>query len=248
MKSKARSRGASIWVVSEIGPIAAAILSPRLEIALFAPLWQVLNLSLGHIGVASNIEDVVIREQATEVHKAGVAAGAGSFICLDCDYPVSLTPGDQIPACPDCGGSRFRRASIFEQPTTGNVAIRRRVVEPAEWLEGVRSMITRPGKYLAMFVDGRKRVIKLEAGWSRIGRSGSADIRLDDPTVSRRHAVVVQTPEGELRVLDDRSMNGVYVNEEQVDWSPIVDGDTLQVGRYTLHVIETAGAPAPDQA
>ena len=93
-----------------------------------------------------------------------------------------------------------------------------------------------------MFADGRARVIELNDGWSRIGRSSSADIRLDDPTVSRRHAVVVRTPEGELRVLDDRSMNGIAVNGERVDWSPLADGDELQIGRYTLHVIESAGA------
>ena len=52
---------------------------------------------------------------------------------------------------------------------------------------------------------------------------------------------IVQTPEGELRVLDDRSMNGISVNEEPVDWSPLADGDELQIGRYTLSVIESAG-------
>jgi hypothetical protein len=31
------------------------------------------------------------------------------------------------------------------------------------------------------------------------------------------------------------------VNEEAVDWSPLADGDELQIGRYTLHVIESAG-------
>jgi pSer/pThr/pTyr-binding forkhead associated (FHA) protein len=87
-------------------------------------------------------------------------------------------------------------------------------------------------------------VIELGDGWSRIGRSRTADIRLDDPTVSRRHAVVVRTPEGELRVLDDRSMNGINVNGEAVDWSPLADGDELQIGRYTLVVIESAGATA----
>jgi pSer/pThr/pTyr-binding forkhead associated (FHA) protein len=51
----------------------------------------------------------------------------------------------------------------------------------------------------------------------------------------------VQTPEGELRVLDDRSMNGILVNGEPVDWSPLADGDQLQIGRYTLSVIENAG-------
>ena len=132
---------------------------------------------------------------------------------------------------------------MFEQPTLGNIAIGRRVKEPAEWLEKTREMITDPGKYLAVYVDGRKRVIKLDSGWSRIGRSRSADILLDDPTVSRRHAVVVQTPEGELRVLDDRSLNGIYVNDERVEWSAVADGDEIQVGRYCLHVIESAGEP-----
>ncbi len=116
------------------------------------------------------------------------------------------------------------------------------------WLEDVRDSIDAPGKYVAAFADGRARVFELHAGWSRIGRASGADIRLDDPTVSRRHAVVVCTPEGELRVLDDRSMNGIVVNGEAVDWAPISDGDALEVGRYTLHVIETAGAPPASAA
>jgi DNA-directed RNA polymerase subunit RPC12/RpoP len=193
------------------------------------------------------VEVAVIEQRASEVHQAGLPAGTGSYICVDCDFPVSLTPGDDMPPCPNCGGEGFRRASMFEQPTLGHISIQQRVAEPAEWLEGVRASIAKAGKYLAMFADGRKRVFELETGWSRIGRSGSANIRLDDPTVSRRHAVVVQTPEGELRVLDDRSLNGIWVNEEKVEWSPLKDGDALQIGRYCLHVIETAGAP-PDPA
>jgi glyoxylase-like metal-dependent hydrolase (beta-lactamase superfamily II) len=37
-------------------------------------------------------------------------------------------------------------------------------------------------------------------------------------------------------------MNGIHVNAEPVDWSPLADGDELQIGRYTLSVIETPGA------
>jgi pSer/pThr/pTyr-binding forkhead associated (FHA) protein len=133
---------------------------------------------------------------------------------------------------------------LFEQPTLRNIAVLRPAAKPADWLDDVRESIDEPGKYLAMFADGRTRVIELSTGWSRIGRSQSADIRLDDPTVSRRHAVVVQTPEGELRVLDDRSMNGIWVNGEPVDWSPLADGDELQIGRYTLSVIESAAPTA----
>jgi hypothetical protein len=187
-------------------------------------------------------ERLLIRNEQ-ETYEAGLSppAGAGSFVCLDCDHSLALSPTDEIPECPSCGGDRFRRASLFEQPTLRGVSIGHLTAPPAEWLDGVRDGIDEPGRYLALFADGRSRVIKLREGWSRIGRSRSADIRLDDPTVSRRHAVVVQTAEGDLRVLDDRSMNGICVNSERVDWSSLEDGDELQIGRYTLHVIESAG-------
>ena len=179
-------------------------------------------------------------EQGEEtVHESGTATAAGSFICLDCSVPVSLDHSEEMPECPNCGGARFRRASLFEQPTLTQVTIQADEA-PADWLDRMRSSISEAGKYLALYADGRARVMRLDDGWSRIGRSAAADIRLDDPTVSRRHAVVVCTPERELRVLDDRSMNGIEVNGEPVDWSPLSDGDTLQIGRYRLHVIEAA--------
>ncbi len=184
----------------------------------------------------------LIGQSTDDVHHAGeTAGGVGSFICEGCSFPVSFEPTESIPRCPNCGGTDFRRASLFEQPTLRSIAVTRPSAKPENWLDDMRESIAEPGKYLAMFADGRSRVIELSAGWSRIGRSRSADIRLDDPTVSRRHAVIVQTPEGELRVLDDRSMNGILVNGEPVDWSPLADGDELQIGRYTLSVIESAG-------
>ena len=188
----------------------------------------------------------VIGQSQDDVRHAGEpAGGVGSFVCQGCFFPVSLEPAESIPVCPNCGGTDFRRASMFEQPTLRSITpITRPTAKPSEWLGGIRDSIMDPGKYLAMFADGRTRVIEVDEGWSRIGRSRSADIRLDDPTVSRRHAVIVQTPEGELRVLDDRSMNGILVNGEPVDWSPLSDGDELQVGRYTLSVIESEGTTA----
>jgi DNA-directed RNA polymerase subunit RPC12/RpoP len=184
----------------------------------------------------------MIGQSTDAVHQSGAETEAGSFLCVECSFPVSLDHPGEMPECPNCGGTRFKRASLFEQPTLTNITVDSPVEGPADWLEGVRSSIEEPGKYVAFFAEGRARVLELSEGWSRIGRSGSADIRLDDPTVSRRHAVVVRTPEGELRALDDRSMNGIAVNGEDVDWSPLADGDELQVGRYTLHVIETSGA------
>ena len=62
-------------------------------------------------------------------------------------------------------------------------------------------------------------------------------MRLDDPTVSRRHALVVLTETGDLRALDDRSLNGLFVNGERVEWAPLDDGDELEIGRFRLHVL-----------
>jgi hypothetical protein len=182
-----------------------------------------------------------MRQDTQDVQQAGAQADAGSFVCVSCSLPLSLDHSEAMPTCPSCGGEAFKRASLFEQPTVDHMRPLGAAKEPKAWLDQVRGTVE-AGKYLAFWVDGHPRVVELKNGWSRIGRSGSADIRLDDPTVSRRHAVVVVTPEGDLRALDDRSMNGIAVNGDWVDWSPLADGDQLQVGRYTLHVVESAGS------
>jgi pSer/pThr/pTyr-binding forkhead associated (FHA) protein len=74
-----------------------------------------------------------------------------------------------------------------------------------------------------------------------VGRSLAADVRFDDPTVSRRHALIVRQPDG-VRVLDDRSLNGVFVNGTRVEGRVLHDGDEIIVGRYRLAFISI---PAP---
>jgi len=39
-------------------------------------------------------------------------------------------------------------------------------------------------------------------------------------------------------VLDDRSLNGVFVNGETVEWGLLRDGDELGIGRYSLYVVQ----------
>ena len=154
---------------------------------------------------------------------------------------MSLEALDELPECPRCGSESFRRASMFEtgeQPTTPEVPVSDPETSPG-WLSDARELISsEPGRYLA-FHDEGTRVCRLDQGWNRIGRSVTADVRLDDPTVSRRHALVVWEPDEPLRVLDDRSLNGIFLNGELVDWGTVADGDELLVGRYRLFVLET---------
>ena len=84
-----------------------------------------------------------------------------------------------------------------------------------EWVDEARAGLTVPGKYLAYEDSGRRVVAPVSREWTRIGRSLSADVRFDDATVSRRHALVVNQAEG-VRVLDDRSLNGIFVNGRRV--------------------------------
>jgi pSer/pThr/pTyr-binding forkhead associated (FHA) protein len=48
---------------------------------------------------------------------------------------------------------------------------------------------------------------------------------------------VVLTEAGDLKALDDRSLNGLFLNGERVEWAPLADGDELEIGRYRLYVI-----------
>ena len=53
--------------------------------------------------------------------------------------------------------------------------------------------------------------------------------------MSRRHALVHREGRA-VRVLDDRSLNGVWVNGERVDWRELEDGDELTIGRFRLYL------------
>jgi predicted nucleic acid-binding Zn-ribbon protein len=168
-----------------------------------------------------------------EAFSAGTLAGAGSFRCDSCGFAVALHELDQVPACPECGGNRFRRASLFGRAPR----IETQPVEGApDWLADAREALVEDGDYLAFEDDRRVHVVPLQDGWTRIGRSLSAHVRFDDPTVSRRHALLYRDESG-ARILDDRSLNGVFRNGERVELAELEDGDELAVGRFRLHFI-----------
>jgi predicted RNA-binding Zn-ribbon protein involved in translation (DUF1610 family) len=173
----------------------------------------------------------------------GVTPGMGTFFCLDCGSQLSLRETDSLPSCPSCGGSRFRRDSIFaahqehETRTSTELSIPEAPGQP-DWLPEARRMFSGTGHFLA-YRDGEGSIatFPIERGWTRIGRSINADLYLDDPSVSRRHALIVAEPGKQLRVLDDRSLNGVFVNGEPVEWARLHDADELAIGRFRLFAL-----------
>jgi S1-C subfamily serine protease len=77
-----------------------------------------------------------------------------------------------------------------------------------------------------------------------IGRGTGCALMLQDPNVSRRHAVVRALGDGTAEVRDVGSSNGTYVNGELVKEAVVDGGDMVQVGETLLYV-EGEGVPMP---
>jgi hypothetical protein len=201
-----------------------------------------------------------------ELLTSGIITGAGSFRCKNCDYVLTLTGSETLGDCPQCGGEDYARASLFRagRITGGNLShedtfARRgaRGFEDQQTLTGhgppadrsqaerdallaeARAQVEQPGEYIVYEESGKWRTVELTREWTRIGRSLAADVRFDDPTVSRRHALIVRQPDG-MRVLDDRSLNGVFVNGARIEGKTLQDGDEILVGRYRLSFLSLA--------
>jgi pSer/pThr/pTyr-binding forkhead associated (FHA) protein len=68
-----------------------------------------------------------------------------------------------------------------------------------------------------------------------IGRSENANIFLDDITVSREHAKITKENDGNFYIKDLNSMNGTYVNLENViETQKLNNEDIVQIGKFRL--------------
>jgi hypothetical protein len=72
---------------------------------------------------------------------------------------------------------------------------------------------------------------------TRIGRSPECEIFLDDVTVSRNHAILVER-DGAFYAEDQGSLNGTFVNRRRIDSIRLEDGDELQIGKYRMIFVE----------
>jgi hypothetical protein len=199
----------------------------------------------------------MITAESGETYGAGGVMDAGSYKCRGCGLRIAIDHHEDVPRCPACGDTRFRRAPLFDAaraigpppPTVEETVLAEPRAEP-DWLAETRALLADGERYVVFEHDDAIRVVPIPLGWSRVGRAVTSDIRLDDPTVSRRHALLVRSASDEIRLLDDRSLNGVRVNGETIEWGTLADGDELGIGRFRLYLValEPAGSRASEPA
>ena len=89
--------------------------------------------------------------------------------------------------------------------------------------------------------------VQLEDGQTAIlGRGTDTSVRIQDPSISRRHCQISNTPRG-LLIADLGSSNGTYVNGQRLKpgWAQLSPGDQVILGQNEVRVVSMEAPPTP---
>jgi pSer/pThr/pTyr-binding forkhead associated (FHA) protein len=77
-----------------------------------------------------------------------------------------------------------------------------------------------------------------------IGRGSEADLRINDPGISRRHAQIRVSPAGQglhIDIVDLGSTNGIMVNGQKVQQAALREGSRIEIGSTRMLVHAPGG-------
>jgi len=94
-----------------------------------------------------------------------------------------------------------------------------------------RFIIRRPGEAARVFELSGDRPVS-------IGRAKSSTVVLDHDSVSRQHALVRMTPDGQWQLIEREALNGVQVNGKPVKEVVLRPYDEIRLGDYLLRFEE----------
>ena len=138
-------------------------------------------------------------------------------VCPVCGNAVA----EGASACPSCGFKLLGATQKFE---------------PVSLTHDDCGCASNAGKASSLRVvrgPQKDAIFKLGDAVMTVGRSPQCDIFLNDMTVSRTHAVVTPSDGGHI-ISDERSFNGVWVNNENVESRVLEEGDIIQIGVFCL--------------
>ena len=143
-------------------------------------------------------------------------------------------PLEPAPTVPD-PHQTAAHGSPWLDPTTDAL----RLVDHRARRRAIPAELATPGRYLELRDGETTLLVALETEVTHVGRGFTADLRLEEQRVSRRHAILVQRG-AHVRLLDDRSSNGTFVNGRRIVESELRDGDVILIGPVVLRYVEIA--------
>jgi pSer/pThr/pTyr-binding forkhead associated (FHA) protein len=144
--------------------------------------------------------------------------------CTECGF-VNVEGANYCQRC----GALLPRAEGTGEPVTATYRIDEAGELVAVELEGVH------GPALVIRTGGGRVGESFPVAGERmsIGRRPDSDVFLDDVTVSRDHALLIERA-GQWHLDDCGSLNGTYVNRERIESQRLEEGDEVQIGKYKL--------------
>src|SRR5512135_787080 len=80
-----------------------------------------------------------------------------------------------------------------------------------------------------------------------VGRREFCDVTIDDPSLSKRHCVLVKT-DGLLVIRDLVTTNGTKVKGQRIRWAALLPDDRITLGSYKMRVyLGPDDAPGPSE-
>ena len=147
------------------------------------------------------------------------------MFCTRCGHPNR----DDARFCAECGAPLQGDPTLSLTPVEPEDEAHDEFPFPHDELEPGQALLLvkrGPNAGSTFLLAGRRR-----RRWAAIPRRA---VFLDDITVSRKHAVFERRRGPEWFVRDVGSLNGTYVNGEQVDETKLASGDEVQVGKFKL--------------
>lgn len=100
---------------------------------------------------------------------------------------------------------------------------------------------------VVIYGDELGRRFDVDTSPMTIGRALDCDITLTQDSVSRHHATLVLSEDG-VRIRDDGSRNGTFVNDQEITSAPLSDGDLLRINRTIFKFFAGDGVEASFRA
>jgi pSer/pThr/pTyr-binding forkhead associated (FHA) protein len=144
--------------------------------------------------------------------------------CTNCGHPNR----DDARFCAECGHPLQEDVTVTLPPVEAEEEVHEEFPFPHDELEAGQALL------LVKRGPNAGSTFLLDQDATTVGRSTEGDVFLDDVTVSRKHAIFERRTGGAWFVRDVGSLNGTYVNGEQVDETKLASGDEVQIGRFKV--------------